>query len=236
MPIGKYIYCTPLKARGPWELLLSQMPIGKYIYCTGKFTNERHLWMCHKCLSASTFTVPSQLLMNHLQSQVTNAYRQVHLLYKYGGSGKCLPRRHKCLSASTFTVPVIKISETSVSQSHKCLSASTFTVPLLSIGQSRQLRGSQMPIGKYIYCTPKKILLGNSFPMVTNAYRQVHLLYQYYGTGYVYHWVTNAYRQVHLLYLFHKGKLCEIWSGHKCLSASTFTVPVETPRSVKAPR
>ena len=37
--------------------------------------------------------------------------------------------------------------------------------------------------------------------LVTNAYRQVHLLYPGKGQRIHMRWVTNAYRQVHLLYL-----------------------------------
>ena len=36
---------------------------------------------------------------------------------------------------------------------------------------------SQMPIGKYIYCTNKRTLPRKVQNRVTNAYRQVHLLY-----------------------------------------------------------
>ena len=57
-----------------------------------------------------------------------------------------------------------------------------------------------MPIGKYIYCTKASGSCSKRYT-VTNAYRQVHLLYPLWGgppgrevT------VTNAYRQVHLLY------------------------------------
>ena len=57
MPIGKYIYCTLMIAMGVTPKDLSQMPIGKYIYCTECPHNQR--------------TIPG----------VTNAYRQVHLLY-----------------------------------------------------------------------------------------------------------------------------------------------------------
>ena len=133
------------------------------------------------------------------------------------------------------------------------------------------MEGSQMPIGKYIYCTVLWKTRRHPFP-VTNAYRQVHLLYPpRKGGGSCEGAVTNAYRQVHLLYPPRKGGgSCEgavtnayrqvhllydkidsmkgeyvsqmpigkyiyctprstmtgIWrSCHKCLSASTFTVP-----------
>ena len=81
-----------------------------------------------------------------------------------------------------------------------------------------------MPIGKYIYCTsesqsPRK---GGG---VTNAYRQVHLLYRGQSIISPQGDVTNAYRQVHLLYCAVQGYPCTVWC-HKCLSASTFTVPV----------
>ena len=56
-----------------------------------------------------------------------------------------------------------------------------------------------MPIGKYIYCTPKNPVL-ESWKGVTNAYRQVHLLYVYKSSVWGIEVVTNAYRQVHLLY------------------------------------
>ena len=62
MPIGKYIYCTQMGNLWIVGSNLSQMPIGKYIYCTrilgfGATTDGR--WG-HKCLSASTFTVPAE--------------------------------------------------------------------------------------------------------------------------------------------------------------------------------
>ena len=82
---------------------------------------------------------------------------------------------HKCLSASTFTVPPAALVVPWRLQCHKCLSASTFTVPRRLPRRSTP-DGSQMPIGKYIYCTGKlcEIWQGG---FVTNAYRQVHLLY-----------------------------------------------------------
>ena len=88
----------------------SQMPIGKYIYCT-ELKAHNEVLQSHKCLSASTFTV-----------------------HEGGGSsvkndGTC----HKCLSASTFTV-------------HSCSERGRLTI-------SR----SQMPIGKYIYCTQHRV-------------------------------------------------------------------------------
>ena len=60
-------------------------------------------------------------------------------------------------------------------------------------------QSSQMPIGKYIYCT-ERALLDMSVSDVTNAYRQVHLLYLYKLEKEELSFVTNAYRQVHLLY------------------------------------
>ena len=61
--------------------------------------------------------------------------------------------------------------------SHKCLSASTFTVPSHAEGSNTTASGSQMPIGKYIYCTSRR-LHWTGRGRVTNAYRQVHLLYK----------------------------------------------------------
>ena len=181
MPIGKYIYCTfnleSLIKKGTNK---SQMPIGKYIYCTAEYAAHKEYWDSHKCLSASTFTVllrdqciyelgqsqmpigkyiyctllgrkPEKtllrsqmpigkyiyctqviLLIAMLAFLVTNAYRQVHLLYPSERSrfyGQPI-QGHKCLSASTFTVQEAKGEE---------------TLPPFQ---------SQMPIGKYIYCTP----------------------------------------------------------------------------------
>ena len=62
----------------------SQMPIGKYIYCTRPYDRGRtRPRRGHKCLSASTFTVPNRGEQEILQKIfVTNAYRQVHLLYQ----------------------------------------------------------------------------------------------------------------------------------------------------------
>ena len=104
-------------------ILMSQMPIGKYIYCTrilgfGATTDGR--WG-HKCLSASTFTVPAIFEAFAEGGEiVTNAYRQVHLLY------------------------------------------------LRRINQTRNHEESQMPIGKYIYCTPSfSIFIENNFLYTT---------------------------------------------------------------------
>ena len=80
------------------------MPIGKYIYCTEDILRWGVL-RSHKCLSASTFTVPYYLIMVTIHLEVTNAYRQVHLLYQ-----------------EKFMAKIIRTK-------------------------------SQMPIGKYIYCT-----------------------------------------------------------------------------------
>ena len=134
-----------------------------------------------------------------MYGNVTNAYRQVHFLYA---------KLHRNLGQY---------------EGHKCLSASTFTVPDMKRSQYKS-EMSQMPIGKYIYCTPTCGWLISREPTVTNAYRQVHLLYPkkgnelYWrkasqmpigkyiyctllGIGFNYSVkVTNAYRQVHLLY------------------------------------
>ena len=83
MPIGKYIYCTLDKELGGSpKFNWSQMPIGKYIYCT-PLTEilEKSNLLSHKCLSASTFTVPGTIMNTDNIIVVTNAYRQVHLLY-----------------------------------------------------------------------------------------------------------------------------------------------------------
>ena len=109
---------------------------------------------------------------------------------------------HKCLSASTFTVPTPLGREDLFALRHKCLSASTFTVP-------------------------RKVGQGEQTFQVTNAYRQVHLLYSPYRTSYTLgNFVTNAYRQVHLLYSARRYRW-GLESRHKCLSASTFTVRKE---------
>ena len=150
------------------------MPIGKYIYCTTQFY---YCWF---------------------RRNVTNAYRQVHLLYAVAirsekqimsqmPIGKyiyCTPkfrlgfpvRRHKCLSASTFTVPKEQQKHSQQNKSHKCLSASTFTVQVIKV-DNKVIYQSQMPIGKYIYCTHFPRSSPPHPGIVTNAYRQVHLLY-----------------------------------------------------------
>ena len=130
------------------------------------------------CLSASTFTVPtpasaetprseSQMpyrqvhllyrrilrLVPHFQPLVTNAYRQVHLLYRAldpsweGGS------RHKCLSASTFTVPRLYVSYCGIDYDVTNAYRQVHLLYLLIIALLAFLLESQMPIGKYIYCT-----------------------------------------------------------------------------------
>ena len=129
MPIGKYIYCTAASHEYDGYDTESQMPIGKYIYCTPVF--ELALLRSvkrHKCLSASTFTVPVN----------NNAY----------------------VGPETSQMPIGKYIY--------CTVAAPFV--------SYCLKWSQMPIGKYIYCT-KKNKKGYIYYAVTNAYRQVHLLY-----------------------------------------------------------
>ena len=85
---------------------------------------------------------------------VTNAYRQVHLLYlEWTLSCITTITGHKCLSASTFTVLMNDQEPQQNGISHKCLSASTFTVPIPMLDYNTIANGSQMPIGKYIYCT-----------------------------------------------------------------------------------
>ena len=130
MPIGKYIYCTIIESasiRGDARhKCLSASTFTVQTSCIVCARRE----ICHKCLSASTFTVHNKHIMYGCPLIVTNAYRQVHLLYPVHRRG-------------------------------------------LWAGLSR----SQMPIGKYIYCTGGDALLR--------------------GVGFI---------------------------GHKCLSASTFTV------------
>ena len=61
-----------------------------------------------------------------------------------------------CLSASTFTVLNDRHGSHAERFCHKCLSASTFTV--LKAEAEEYLKcdlRSQMPIGKYIFCTSK---------------------------------------------------------------------------------
>ena len=60
---------------------------------------------------------------------------------------------HKCLSASTFTVRGRKGPHRRRRWRHKCLSASTFTVREVFHKELHSAFMSQMPIGKYIYCT-----------------------------------------------------------------------------------
>ena len=153
------------------------MPIGKYIYCTGK-NNAGNTSHCrHKCLSASTFTV-----LRHIRQfkrrwrGVTNAYRQVHLLYGLNPSLYSGVRRSQmpigkyiyCTLLTQILVAHILVSQMPIGKYIYCTHVAI---------QSRMAQRSQMPIGKYIYCTPNReeyLLLGC---LVTNAYRQVHLLY-----------------------------------------------------------
>ena len=152
MPIGKYIYCTHiprleipslnvtnayrqvhlLYIRSEKQIIIvcSQMPIGKYIYCTTPEYGVPSQCIRHKCLSASTFTVPSSSWhqCGRLPA-VTNAYRQVHLLYQMWEGG--FPQ------ADTSQMPIgkyiyctaLKPLSNFQQNCHKCLSASTFTVP-----------------------------------------------------------------------------------------------------------
>ena len=116
--------------------------------------NDRRFWG-HKCLSASTFTVPLKRQTRVFSYSVTNAYRQVHLLYR-GIS------------------PADKI-RARVTNAYR-------QVHLLYHPQKGVLvwttNPSQMPIGKYIYCTEcNRVIENPKKAKVTNAYRQVHLLY-----------------------------------------------------------
>ena len=158
MPIGKYIYCTGHRRVPVWGVGdRSQMPIGKYIYCTLPRSERGFLgW-------------------------VTNAYRQVHLLYLGGKPSRGSP----CVTNAYRQVHLLYEWQVTIR-----------TPP----------RASQMPIGKYIYCTQGHRVLVSPVGNVTNAYRQVHLLY-----------IKNA-----------QGRRCR-GLRHKCLSASTFTVPVWSP-------
>ena len=153
------------------------MPIGKYIYCT------------------------SYYFVHVVGVKVTNAYRQVHLLYLHSGllnqSGSA---GHKCLSASTFTVRLpegrplaegevvtnayrqVHLLYTSLHSLAPTSQASQMPIGkyIYCTGLTSQERSlwSQMPIGKYIYCTPEGMEAGKALVReVTNAYRQVHLLY-----------------------------------------------------------
>ena len=156
------------------------------------------------------------------EPKVTNAYRQVHLLYPPFRGG----RRTGGVTNAYRQVHLLYDDNLN----------------------KKSFPASQMPIGKYIYCTFKRGKLLELWEGVTNAYRQVHLLYnenrfimiclpsqsQMPIGKYIYctgknnagnsvACVTNAYRQVHLLY---SNEVCEKYTitSHKCLSASTFTV------------
>ena len=177
MPIGKYIYCTgfiALDRRGDFP---SQMPIGKYIYCTssqmkGKIMNING----HKCLSASTFTVPEDILrwgvlrvsqmpigkyiyctrsraMSSLTAMVTNAYRQVHLLYP---ALKCVDDEAVFVTNAYRQVHLLyPIVDGTLKDN--CVTNAYRQVHLLYTTTSTKNHFqplSQMPIGKYIYCTP----------------------------------------------------------------------------------
>ena len=137
------------------------------------------LYLGHKCLSASTFTVHntgSAVLGD--SGWVTNAYRQVHLLYtSYGDSDR---------TSFLYVTNAYR-------QVHLL-----YTGGHMVIGDHAQ---SQMPIGKYIYCTPKEVLW-KIFP-------QSHKC------------LSASTFTVHLSRV---APTCVTVLRHKCLSASTFTV------------
>ena len=198
MPIGKYIYCTTAKLLKE-RVAKSQMPIGKYIYCTLRNANLRFAVLGHKCLSASTFTVRKCTPGRQAYSPVTNAYRQVHLLY-----------------------PLIidaERSSTHVTNAYR-------QVHLLYLYIFRRPLGdglSQMPIGKYIYCTGLDYINAQK-EAVTNAYRQVHLLYVLIPMAKS----TRSKSQMPIGKYIYCTTIFKLFprnsSSHKCLSASTFTI------------
>ena len=126
---------------------------------------------CHKCLSASTFTVPESLGSGPQQTEdgVTNAYRQVHLLYLQKGYFlQNIKTCHKCLSASTFTVPAIFEAFAEGGEIVTNAYRQVHLLYLRRINQTRNHEESQMPIGKYIYCTPSfSIFIENNFLYTT---------------------------------------------------------------------
>ena len=106
------------------------------------------------CLSASTFTVPLGLaLLIDANLRVTNAYRQVHLLY-------------------------LRVEDNQVINSVTNAYRQVHLLYLRTCLPSAKIWESQMPIGKYIYCTEcNRVIENPKKAKVTNAYRQVHLLY-----------------------------------------------------------
>ena len=185
---------------------MSQMPIGKYIYCTTRtFQTAGARQKRHKCLSASTFTVPLSKGGFYGTRVVTNAYRQVHLLYPLlttlmtpspqssqmpiGKYIYCTPKQVIILTPvrAMSQMPIGKYIYCTRSLYQKCPGPPVSQMPIGKYiyctqqekpQQNDPLEGSQMPIGKYIYCTIKK-KKGTNMAKIS----------------------------------------------HKCLSASTFTVP-----------
>ena len=104
------------------------MPIGKYIYCTSGNKHNDKRW------------------------RVTNAYRQVHLLY-------------------TLAAQALDTTDESQMPIGKYIYCTRHLAP------TKWYARSQMPIGKYIYCTCPHNQRTIPGAVVTNAYRQVHLLY-----------------------------------------------------------
>ena len=107
----------------------SQMPIGKYIFCTWTIKSNYLHSIGHKCLSASTFTVPVEIsIMTSGDASQMPIGKYIYCTHK-PRKHSIQPTSHKCLSASTFTVLGIWLRR-SDTRGHKCLSASTFTVPV----------------------------------------------------------------------------------------------------------
>ena len=112
--------------------------------------------MSHKCLSASTFTVPSKLRGGIRTIGVTNAYRQVHLLYE-----TIAPKRNFIIAVTNAYRQVHLLYRA------KC------NVPSGSEGVTNAYRQVHLLYGRR--CRDLRVLR-----KVTNAYRQVHLLYDTY--------------------------------------------------------
>ena len=153
MPIGKYIYCTNAKLADGSAVTVSQMPIGKYIYCTLYTTIRQDYLKSQMPIGKCIYCTSKWKGWDFSGDYVTNAYRQVHLLYHKGGRFR------------TFDIPV---SQMPIGKYIYCTR---------HLAPTKWYARSQMPIGKYIYCTCPHNQRTIPGAVVTNAYRQVHLLY-----------------------------------------------------------
>ena len=84
-----------------------------------------------------------------------------------------------------------------------------------------------MPIGKYIYCTQEGEVGRDVGRWVTNAYRQVHLLYdaRVEDRALIQGSQMPIGKYIYCTIYLERTFYLQL-DSHKCLSASTFTVPI----------